>query len=115
MQIGEMILRDEPIEINEGDKVEITVNNTGDRCIQVCSHYHFFETNPALRFDRVKAYGMRLDIPSGNAVRFEPGEDKVISLVGYKGKREVKGFRGLVMGALDDPKVKERALGGADK
>jgi urease beta subunit len=90
--------------------VELTVRNTGDRTIQVCSHYHFFECNKALVFDREKAYGMRLDIPSGNAVRFEPGEDKKISLVPFGGTRELYGFAGYTMGRLDDPAVREKAL-----
>ena len=77
-----------------------TVANTGDRPIQVGSHYHFFETNPALAFDRDKARGMRLDIAAGTAVRFEPGQTREVALVALAGKREVYGFRGEVMGAL---------------
>jgi urease subunit beta len=80
--------------------VTLTVANTGDRPIQVGSHYHFFETNPALRFDRDKARGMRLDIASGTAVRFEPGATREVTLVSLSGKREVYGFRGEIMGRL---------------
>ncbi len=78
----------------------LTVANTGDRPIQVGSHYHFFETNPALDFDRAKARGMRLDIASGTAVRFEPGQSREVRLIPFAGKREVYGFRQEVMGAL---------------
>jgi urease subunit gamma/beta len=85
--------------MNEGrDTVTLTVANTGDRPIQVGSHYHFFETNPALAFDRPKARGMRLDIPAGTAVRFEPGQTRQVRLVALAGKREVYGFRQEVMG-----------------
>ena len=110
-KIGEIIYRPEDVEINGGAKsVELIVRNTGDRTIQVCSHYHFFECNNALKFDRENAYGMRLDIPSGNAMRFEPGEDKPVRLVPFGGQRKIFGFAGLVMGALDDPSVKEEAM-----
>jgi urease beta subunit len=110
-QIGEIILKDDPIIINEGkETVEIFVTNNGDRCIQVCSHYHFFETNFALAFDREKAFGKRLDIPSGTAVRFEPGEEKKISLVPFAGDKKVIGFKGLTMGDVTDPVVKKAAL-----
>ena len=78
----------------------VTVANTGDRPIQVGSHYHFFETNPALRFDREQARGMRLDIPAGTAVRFEPGQERDVTLVPYRGARRVFGFRQAVMGGL---------------
>jgi urease subunit gamma/beta len=89
------------IVMNEGrDTAVLTVANTGDRPIQVGSHYHFFETNPALSFDRAKARGMRLDIPAGTAVRFEPGQTREVRLVALAGKREVYGFRQDVMGAL---------------
>lgn len=110
-KIGEVLYRQEDVEINSGkDAVEMVVRNTGDRTIQVCSHYHFFECNNALVFDRTKAYGMRLDIPSGNAMRFEPGEDKVVRIVPFGGARILYGFAGMTMGPLDDPKVKEAAL-----
>jgi urease subunit gamma/beta len=89
------------IVMNEGrDTAVLTVANTGDRPIQVGSHYHFFETNPALSFDRAKARGMRLDIPAGTAVRFEPGQTREVRLVALAGNREVYGFRQDVMGAL---------------
>jgi urease subunit gamma/beta len=94
--IPEMIL-----ELNAGRKtVTLTVANSGDRPIQVGSHYHFFETNPALKFDRKKARGMRLDIAAGTAVRFEPGQTRDVQLVALAGKRVVYGFRGEVMGKL---------------
>jgi urease subunit beta len=80
--------------------IELTVANTGDRPIQVGSHYHFFEVNPALAFDRAVARGMRLDIPSGTAIRFEPGQTRTVSLIPYAGSRQVIGFRGEVMGPL---------------
>jgi urease subunit gamma/beta len=89
------------IAFNEGvERVTLTVANTGDRPIQVGSHYHFFETNPALRFERAKARGMRLDIAPGTAVRFEPGATREVTLVPFSGKREVHGFRGEVMGRV---------------
>jgi len=87
--------------MNEGrETVSLKVANTGDRPIQVGSHYHFFETNPALSFDRAKARGMRLDIPAGTAVRFEPGQSRDVQLVALAGNREVYGFRGDIMGKL---------------
>ena len=94
---GEMFIKDGEIELNAGRKtVTLTVTNTGDRPIQVGSHYHFFETNPALKFDRKKARGMRLDIAAGTAVRFEPGQTRDVQLVALAGKRVVYGFRGEV-------------------
>lgn len=90
--------------------ITITVNNTGDRPIQVGAHYHFFETNRALVFDRVKAYGMRLDLPSGSSVRFEPGDTKEVKLIPYGGRRIVHGFNGLVEGRLDDPYTREISI-----
>jgi len=88
-------------ELNEGrGKVTLEVANTGDRPIQVGSHYHFFETNDALRFDRRKAYGFRLDIAAGTAVRFEPGQTRTVQLVALAGDRRVFGFQGKVMGKL---------------
>jgi urease subunit beta len=99
---GEILPAAGDIEINAGlQSVALTVANTGDRPIQVGSHYHFFETNPALSFDRAKARGMRLDIASGTAVRFEPGQKREIKLVPFRGKREIWGFRQDVMGKLD--------------
>jgi urease subunit beta len=98
---GEMLIEDGEIELNAGRAVaKLTVANTGDRPIQVGSHYHFFETNPALSFDRARARGMRLDIAAGTAVRFEPGQTREVRLVALGGKREVYGFRGDVMGKL---------------
>jgi urease subunit beta len=98
---GEMFIKDGGIEINAGRKtVELSVSNTGDRPIQVGSHYHFCETNPALKFDRKKARGMRLDIPAGTAVRFEPGQTREVTLVALAGKRRIYGFRQDIMGKL---------------
>ncbi len=98
---GEMFIEPGEIELNKGRRtVTLTVSNTGDRPIQVGSHYHFFETNPALKFDRAKARGMRLDIAAGTAVRFEPGQTRDVTLVAVAGKRAVYGFRGEVMGKL---------------
>ena len=99
---GEILLADdEGIAINEGrHTLTLAVANTGDRPIQVGSHYHFFETNPALNFDRDKAFGMRLNIAAGTAVRFEPGQIRTVTLVAFGGTRHVWGFRGEVMGAL---------------
>jgi urease subunit gamma/beta len=98
---GEVVTTEGEIVFNEGvERVVLTVANTGDRPIQVGSHYHFFETNPALSFDRERARGMRLDIAPGTAVRFEPGSTREIVLVPLSGKREVYGFRQGVMGAL---------------
>ena len=98
---GEMFIQDGEIELNAGRATAtLTVANTGDRPIQVGSHYHFSETNPALAFDRAKARGMRLDIAAGTAVRFEPGQSRDVQLVALAGKREVYGFRGDVMGKL---------------
>jgi urease subunit beta len=99
---GEIMTRDGEIELNAGREVtRITVANTGDRPIQVGSHYHFFETNAALSFDRQSAYGKRLDIAAGTAVRFEPGQSREVSLVPLAGSRMVYGFNQKVMGPLD--------------
>jgi urease subunit beta len=98
---GEYFIQDGEIELNVGRKTAtMSVTNTGDRPIQVGSHYHFFETNPALKFDRKKARGMRLDIAAGTAVRFEPGQTRDVTLVALTGKRTVYGFRQDVMGKL---------------
>jgi urease subunit beta len=98
---GEILAEPGEIELNAGRAaVTIEVANTGDRPIQVGSHYHFFETNEALSFDRQAAYGMRLDIASGTAVRFEPGQTRTVRLIPYAGDRKVYGFQGKVMGAL---------------
>jgi len=98
---GEILPADGELELNAGLPVTtITVSNSGDRPIQVGSHYHFAETNAALQFDRAAAHGQRLDIPAGTAVRFEPGQTRSIALVPFGGSRTVIGFRGQVMGAL---------------
>ena len=98
---GEIITEDGDIELNVGaTRVTIEVANSGDRPIQVGSHYHFFETNEALAFDREKARGLRLDIAAGTAVRFEPGQRREVTLVPYGGERRVYGFQGKVMGKL---------------
>jgi urease subunit beta len=98
---GELFIKDGEIELNKGRKaVTIAVANSGDRPIQVGSHYHFFETNPALKFDRKIARGMRLDIPAGTAVRFEPGQAREVKLVALAGTRTVYGFRQEIMGKL---------------
>jgi urease subunit beta len=98
---GEIFPADGHVELNAGlDVVTLTVANTGDRPIQVGSHYHFFETNPALSFDRAAARGRRLDIPAGTAVRFEPGQTRDVRLVPFRGTRTVYGFRQAIMGKL---------------
>jgi urease subunit beta len=98
---GEVFPLDGEIELNEGrERVTVRVANTGDRPIQVGSHYHFFETNDALQFDRAKARGFRLDIAAGTAVRFEPGQERDVTLVKFAGDQRVFGFQGKVMGSL---------------
>ena len=98
---GELFIQDGEIELNAGRKtLTLTVSNTGDRPIQVGSHYHFFETNNALLFDREKAKGWRLDVPAGTAVRFEPGQEREVTLVPYGGGRTVYGFQGRINGKL---------------
>jgi urease subunit beta len=102
MKPGEIITREGDIELNAGRAtIVLDVANTGDRPIQVGSHYHFFETNPALAFDRARARGFRLDIAAGTAVRFEPGQSRTVQLVELAGSRTVYGFRQAVMGKLD--------------
>lgn len=99
---GEIITVDGDLELNAGRRImRLTVANSGDRPIQVGSHYHFAETNPALRFDRALARGGRLNIPAGTAVRFEPGQEREAEWVDYAGSREVHGFRAEVMGPLE--------------
>jgi urease subunit beta len=99
---GEYFIKDGDIELNKGRRsVTLTVSNSGDRPVQVGSHYHFFETNPALKFDRKQARGMRLDIAAGTAVRFEPGQTREVKLVALAGTRTVYGFRQEVMGKLE--------------
>ena len=101
MTPGEMFIKEGEITLNAGRKtVTLSVTNSGDRPIQVGSHYHFFETNVALAFDREKARGHRLDIPAGTAVRFEPGQTRDVRLVAYAGARRVFGFNGKINGAL---------------
>lgn len=99
------------IELNMGAAREhMTVKNTGDRAIQVGSHYHFFEVNPGLEFDREKAWGMHLAIPAGLAIRFEPGDEKDVELTEFRGNRILYGFSGLVNGSLDDPDIKAASM-----
>ena len=99
---GEYAIKDGELTLNEGrEKISLSVANSGDRPIQVGSHYHFYETNPALEFEREAARGFRLDIPAGTAVRFEPGQSRTVDLVAYAGSREVYGFNGKVMGSLE--------------
>jgi len=101
MTPGEIVTPDGKIEINAGrPKISVKVANTGDRPIQVGSHYHFYETNAALSFDREATRGFRLDIPAGTAVRFEPGQDREVTLVAYAGARRVFGFTARIMGPL---------------
>ncbi|MCZ6680798.1 MAG: urease subunit beta [Candidatus Poribacteria bacterium] len=111
MNPGEYILAQGDILANVGrEAVEVTVTNIGDRPIQVGSHFHFFEVNNALQFDREKAYGMRLNIPSGVAVRFEPGDEKTVTLVALGGERIVHGLNARTNGKLDDPTIRGAAL-----
>jgi len=114
---GEYLLGDGDIEANVGRRtILLTVANTGDRPIQVGSHFHFFEANRALRFERAKAWGMRLNVPAGTAVRFEPGDEKVVTLVELAGEREVHGLNALADGKVDaarrDAAVKKAAQSG---
>lgn len=106
-----IILNDDPVEINAGRrKVTLTVRNTGDRPIQVGSHFHFFEANRYLDFDRNKAYGMHLDVPAGTAVRLEPGDSKEVTLTEYAGARRIHGFNNLTNGGVDCVDTRTRAL-----
>ena len=99
---GEFFIKSGTIDLNEGrDVVTLKITNTGDRPIQVGSHYHFYETNSALDFDREAAKGCRLDIPAGTAVRFEPGQSREVDLIAYQGNREVYGFNGKINGSLE--------------
>jgi urease beta subunit len=108
---GEYLFDGPDLELNAGRPVvTLRVNNTGDRPVQIGAHYHFFEVNKALVLDREKAYGMRLDLPSGTSVRFEPGEVKEVRLVPYGGARVVYGFNALVNGRLDDPYTRAMSL-----
>ncbi len=100
---GEMCIREGDVILNEGRETRVmVVANTGDRPIQVGSHYHFYEVNPCLEFERVQAKGFRLNIAAGTAVRFEPGQERTIELVALAGELKIYGFRGLVMGSLED-------------
>ena len=108
---GEIITPDEEIELNAGRRTgSVTVTNTGDRPVQIGSHFHFFEINRALDFDRAATFGMRLDIPSGTAVRFEPGQEKEVALVEIGGRGRVTGFNSLTEGMIDSPEVKDQAI-----
>ncbi|RQO64893.1 urease subunit beta [Pedobacter sp. KBW06] len=108
---GEYIIKKEDIKANEGYRTaSLSVSNTGDRPIQIGSHYHFFEVNRYLQFDREKAFGMRLNIPASTAIRFEPGESKDIILVEIGGNREIHGFNGLTNGKYTNEKVKTAAI-----
>lgn len=108
---GEFIIDEGEIVLNDGSEaIEIAVYNTGDRPIQAGSHFHFFELNKALDFDRISAWGMRLDIPAGTAVRFEPGEKKTVRLIPIGGTRMGYGLNGLTNGAMDDENVKTAAF-----
>ena len=108
---GEIITPDEEIELNAGRRTgSVSVTNTGDRPVQIGSHFHFFEINRALDFDRAATFGMRLDIPSGTAVRFEPGQEKEVALVEIGGRGRVTGFNSLTEGMIDSPEVKNQAI-----
>jgi urease subunit beta len=118
MNPGEYLLDESagPILANAGRNTRrLLVKNTGDRPVQVGSHYHFFETNRALSFDRSAAFGMRLNIPAGTAVRFEPGEEKEVELTEFGGARVIHGGNGLVGGAISDSSLQEQALDRARK
>lgn len=113
---GEYVLADTPIATNEGRlTLEIEVANAGDRPIQVGSHFHFFEANRALRFDRQAAFGMRLSIPAGTATRFEPGDDKVVTLVEFGGRKEVYGLNSLTDGPVTGDDARNAALARAQE
>ena len=117
MKPGEVLVAEAgPIEANAGRATAtLLVQNTGDRPIQVGSHFHFFEANRALRFERAAAYGMRLNIAAGTAIRFEPGEEKEVTVVALGGTRAAYGANGLVMGALDDAAVRDAARAAVDE
>src|ERR1700756_2798151 len=108
---GEWLLGDEPIEINAGRrKLALSVRNTGDRPIQIGSHFHFFEVNPALEFDRPATLGMSLDVPSGQSIRFEAGDERDVELVAFGGFGRIVGFSGLLDGAISTHSAQARAL-----
>ena len=111
MKIGEIFYKKGEIEINKGKEAKyITVVNMGDRPVQVGSHYHFFECNFALKFDRESVFGRHLDIPAGTAVRFEPGEETRVGLVEYDGDRKIMGFNEITMGYADDETTRQAAI-----
>jgi urease subunit gamma/beta len=113
---GEILPASGEITLNAGrPTITVPVLNTGDRPVQVGSHYHFFEVNRALRFDRAATFGFRLDIPAGTAVRFEPGEEKAITLVPFGGQRRMLGLNGLTEGDTSDPDTRQRALRTAEE
>ena len=113
---GQVFFAEDEIELNAGrEKKTIEVANTGDRPVQVGSHFHFFEVNRALLFDRAAAFGFRLDIPSGTAVRFEPGDSKDVELVALGGHRSVRGLNNLTNGVLDNSDVKDNAIANAQE
>jgi len=108
---GEPLPAEGEVELNEGREVNtVAVANTGDRPVQVGSHFHFFEVNKALKFDRASAYGMRLYVPAGSSVRFEPGDEREVGLVKIGGRRVVHGFNGLTEGPLDEEETREEAF-----
>ena len=108
---GEPLPAEGEVELNtDRETLMLTVASVGDRPIQVGSHFHFFETNKALKFDREAAYGMRLNVPAGNAVRFEPGDEREVELVAIGGRRVIRGMNGLTEGPLDDPEIRQAAL-----
>jgi urease beta subunit len=111
MKPGEIFTASSDIVANAGRRTcEVLVANTGDRPIQVGAHYHFFEVNKALRFDRGKAFGMRLNIPSGTTMRFEPGDERLVTLVEFLGRKIVRGLNALTDGDLTSPEVRTRAI-----
>lgn len=108
---GEILAADGEIELNQGrTRIELMVVNHGVRPVQIGSHYHFFEVNKELEFDRERSYGMRLDVPSGVSTRFEPGQEKLVTLVEFGGTGEIFGFNGLTNGSIHNPEIKARAL-----
>ena len=111
VRIGDFICCAEDIILNEGLKTEeVVVTNTGDRAIQVGSHYHFFECNHALQFERKRSFGMHLDIPAGTAIRFEPGEERKVQLCAYRGTHTMRGFNNLTNGCVDEHRIREHAF-----
>ena len=111
MTPGEYLIKEGEIELNKGrPTIRLTVSNTGDRPVQVGSHFHFFEVNKELVFDREKAFSLRLDIPAGTAVRFEPGQEKEVALVALGGNRIVRGLNSLTNGSVEEASVRRRAF-----